>query len=724
MNKRSTTLSFAVASVLLAAGAAQAQEAKEAPAAPAPAPTAPDTSTWTCSKCPFETGYQAGAEVGGGYASDASAKFGDYTGLDKDGAYLLANADGKATYESGYSLSYDLRDLGLDSRSVRLNGGKQGAYDFSLFYDRIPHTIADSAQSVYGGAGGTNQSLPSGWVRAGSTGAMTSLGSSLHGADVGFDRDRYGAAGKFWWDGKLLFALDYRRDDRDGNRPTFGSFGSVSTQLLRPVNDSTDRINATARYVGSKWFAQVGYYASIFDNKAEGVRWDNPFNSPVSGGSEGQMALEPGNDYQEVAFTAGMHGLPWNTVLGFSAATGESTQDTRFLPYTINPSVLTDALPMSSLGGKVKVNRADFTISSRPIDRLRLRGALAWDERKNDSKQADFTSIVHTDLFLLAEDRVNPTYGYERLRLRGTADFDVFKSLTVGAGGEYRTLDRKGTVLEVKSEKTTDGWGRVQYRPNGFLGIVLKGGAELREPEKYDTAVAADYDQNPLLRRYSMAYRYRSYGDMVANLALGTLPLTLSANAFYGDDRYLRSDLGLTSGRDLRYGLDLTWAVNEKISTYVTAGRDKVASKQRGSSTFSTPDWRGDVLDDYQTYGAGVRARFTDKIDMNVDYTYGDGKSDTTIVGTAGGGFPTISSKLNSVKAALTYGLSDRMDLVFGWRYEKLSTHDWAIQGIGPATLPTVLGLGIDPYNYDVNYVTASVRYSFGPSKGEEAAAE
>ena len=39
------------------------------------------------------------------------------------------------------------------------------------------------------------------------------------------------------------------------------------------------------------------------------------------------------------------------------------------------------------------------------------------------------------------------------------------------------------------------------------------------------------------------------------------------------------------------------------------------------------------------------------------------------------------------------------------------------------AALPTVLGLGVDPYNYDVNYVTLSVRYRFGalPATAEEA---
>jgi MtrB/PioB family decaheme-associated outer membrane protein len=712
MNKRSTTLSLAVASVLLAAGAAQAQEASTPP---------PDPSTWACSKCPFPKGYEASAELGGGYLSDSSAKFGDYTGLDEDGAYVVAGAEGKANYDSGYSLSYDLQDLGLDSRAARLDGGKQGSYDFSLFYDRVPHRIFDTSETIFGGVGSSNLTLPSGWVRAGSTGGMTALAANLRSVDVGYDRDRYGAAGSFWLGKNIVFGLDYRHDERDGARTTFGSFGSVSSQLLKPVNDSTDRLNATARYEGSRWFAQVGFYASIYSNDASKLRWENPFNSFVPGGEAGQMALEPDNDYQEISVSGGLHGLPWNTVIAFSAAAGEGTQDASYLPYTINPDIATDGLPRSNLDGKVKVNRADLTLSSRPLDRLRLRGAVAWDERKNDSSQDVYTSIVHTDLFPVSDERVNPVYGYDRLRLHGTADFDVYNDLTVGVGGEYRTVDRTGTRQEVKGEDTTDGWGRVQYRPNGYLGFVLKGGIEERDPDKYDTTVAAGFGQNPLMRKYELAYRYRSYGDFLANVAVGTLPLTLSMNGFYGDDSYLQSDLGIVSGLDRRYGIDLTWAVNDKVSAYGSAGREKISSKTFGSASFSTVDWRGKIEDDFETYGGGVRARFAPDLTLDIDYTYAKGKSGTEIVGVSAGSFPAVNSKLNTLKADFTYGLSKRTDIVFSWWHERLNTDDWAVQGIGPATLPTVLALGIDPYNYSVNYVTASVRYYFGP-RGADAA--
>ena len=84
------------------------------------------------------------------------------------------------------------------------------------------------------------------------------------------------------------------------------------------------------------------------------------------------------------------------------------------------------ALPARNLDGQMDVTRADLTVTSRPIDRLRLRGAVAYDERDNGTKQLAWTSIVHTDLFPVLDDRVNPVYGFERLRVFGSADFRVF----------------------------------------------------------------------------------------------------------------------------------------------------------------------------------------------------------------------------------------------------------------------------------------------------------
>lgn len=706
METRSLLLTLAVASIL-------------APAAASAEAAAPDTSEWACSKCPFDRGYRSEVEAGGAYVDESSAKFGDYTGLDEKGGYLILNAEGRASKESGYYLDYELRNLGLSSREAGIEGGKQGRYEFALWYDRVPHTIWDTTETPYTGNGSTTLSLPSDWVSAGSTAGMTALPATLRDVEVGYDRDRYGAGAGFWFFENLKLDVLYRRDDRSGTRTQLGSFGSTSTQMLRPIDDTTDRLDVDLRYEGRNWFLSAGFFGSLYDTKAAQLRWDNPFTAMVAGADVGRMALEPDNQYYEFNASAGWYGLPWDTTVAASVATGDGKQDTGFLPWTINPAIGTGPLPYGNLDGKVTTNRADLTVSSRPLERLRLRGSVSWDERDNETRQTTWNSIVHTDMFLVTQDPVNPAYDFERTRYFGSADFEVFDQLTIGAGGEYRELKRSGTPQEVRKQETSDGWGWLQYRPSGYLGIVVKGGARERTRDGYDEQVAGEYGQNPLLRKYNMAYLYQSYAEANANLALGKLPLTLGASGYYSDDSYNLSQLGATSGLSRRWALDLTWAVNEKISAWVNGGQESIDARSWGSSTFSDPDWRSILEDDFVTYGGGFRAQFADDVVLDVSYTHADGDSTTTIKGVGAGRFPTVQSSLDSFKAEFSYGLTERMDAAFTFWHERYSSDDWAIEGIDPDTLPTVLSLGADPYDYSVNYVGVSLRYYFG-SRGLE----
>jgi predicted porin len=221
-----------------------------------------------------------------------------------------------------------------------------------------------------------------------------------------------------------------------------------------------------------------------------------------------------------------------------------------------------------------------------------------------------------------------------------------------------------------------------------------------------------------------MAYRFRQYGELVANLALGSLPLTLSGTAYYADDGYDKSQIGLTSGLYQRFALDLNWTVNDKVTAYVNGGFDTNDTEQWGSSTWSYRDWKGSVDDTFTTIGAGVSAKLMDKLSLDLGYTWAQGDSRTQIKGTNEGRFPKVTSDLNSLKADLKYSVSEKLDVLFTWWYENLDSKDWALNGIGPATLPNVLALGADPYNYSVNYVTLSARYSFGSAPAAEAKEE
>jgi len=712
--QRISLLAAAVAAVL--ASAATAEEAAK-----------PDTSGWACEKCPFDRGYRADTELGGIYVDESSAKFGNYTGLDEEGGYVLANAEGKSSHESGYVLEYSLENLGLDSRSGIIEGGKQGSYDFFIDYDSIPKYVFDTTETPYLGNGGNLLTLPDSWVNSNVTSGMTALPSTLRNVDVASDRETRGLGGRFFCGENWKFSLAYHREDRDGKGLTSGSFIIPAGQLMKPIDYQTDRVDAAVRYSAERWHLELAYYASKFDNQNNGLRWENPYVPIVGETDFGQMALEPDNSFQQIALTGSAR--PWDHgVVSMNLAMGSGSQDQGFLPYTLNPALSVDALPFNNLDGQVDTTNLDLSLTTGipGLDNFKFKAWVRYDERDNGSRRGVFTTPVIGDSLVISGSE-NPRYSFERTRVHASAEYELFDSIGLAVGGDYVDMER--TEVAVKSEEETGGWGRIHWRPaGGLIDLRVTAGAERREPDKYDTTLPDG--QNPLMRKYNMAYRYRSYVDVFGGFSFGDTPLSLGISGLYADDSYSRSEIGLQSARNTRISGDLGYAFNENNSAYLHAGYETIDARQRGSEMYSSPDWKALREDEFTMAGVGFNSKAILKnLDLNLDYTYGKSTGQTDVVATysPGGKFPDLETELNRFKADLTYHANERLDVLFGWWYEKFDSKDWSLAGVGPATLPQYLAFGADPYNYDVNVFSVSARYRFGATKAaaeEETEAE
>ena len=119
-----------------------------------------DTSQWKCKYCAFEEGTSGTVDVGLGYVSDDSYKFGEYNGLNQQGGFFVGNASVRSRGEDAAYWNIDASDLGLDNRSVSVEGGKQGKYEMFFKYKELPHFISDSVVTPFGGTGGTSLTLP------------------------------------------------------------------------------------------------------------------------------------------------------------------------------------------------------------------------------------------------------------------------------------------------------------------------------------------------------------------------------------------------------------------------------------------------------------------------------------------------------------------------------------------------------------------------------------
>ncbi len=672
----------------------------------------PDTSDWKCEYCPFEKGVRAEYKAGGGTVTDDAVRFGNANGYDEQGGYVIAAGDGSYTGD-GLQLSWYLEDLGLDSRAARIEAGRPGSYEVSIAYRGLPYRLFDTTDTVYTSTGNSLQ-LPGGWTRSALTSGFTDLDANLSGRNIESDRDIIEVGGSYRPHSRFELFADYRNQTQDGV-DEFGVSNFTQASLLpRPFDYQTDELDLGVRYRGERGYAQLGFYGSFFQNQESVLVWDNPFTS-FPGAERGALAQPPDNRFGQLLLKAGYR-FKRATRLLVSGAFGNMEQDEALLSYTINPNISAAALPRTRLNGDVDTTNLLLSVSSRPITPLSLKLSYRYDERDNQTAQEVWSRVI-VDSLASGDLETNRPYSFQRTSLKASADWTLRTGLRLGAEYERRELERD---LQEVAEQTEDtGWARIRWRPSAYVELSGRVGTAKREIDRYDTDLALSFGQQPLLRKYNLAHRFREFGELTFSGSLPRTPLSLSATVALADDDYSKSVLGLLQSEELRYGVDLSWSVSEKTQLYANLGLQKVDAEQAGSSSFSTPDWRARHEDEFLTAGLGFKVKqIADRIDLTFDYTHGAGDS-AIDVATSGGQdpLPGLDSTLDSLRLSAVYRLSESLQWFAELRYEAFEADDWALQGVAPATIPTVLTLGADPYDYDVFVLGLGFRYSFGSSQ-------
>jgi len=691
--RRNTLLRTTITAVLLAPAATLAQV---------------DTSDWNCEYCPFDDGYRAEIDAGAAYVSDDAARYGNGTGLDEKGGYVDLGGDGRYL-KDGVEMSWHASDLGLDSRELGISVGRPGSYSIELEYDELPYRLFDSTSTIFSTSGNT-LAIPSSWTAAGTTSGFTDLAESLQPQNIGKDRQIFEFGASYLPSSNVKVYADYRRQQRDGINIMAGSTFTQAAFLPRPIDDYTDSIDAGVRFSAGSLNLALAWYGSFYRNDIDSLVWDNPFAFGLGNG-QGRFALEPDNDFQQFSLSGVYRAATYNTVVAFSAAMGRGEQNHDFLPYTINPQLVTTALPMTSLDGQVDTNNYALTVTSRPHTRLNLKLAYRFDERDNQTPVAGYTRVI-ADAFTTATPESNIPYSFERSRLNLSGSLRLFDTVKVSGGYDRTDLDRDYQEVAEQSEDT--GWGKIRWRPTAYLEASFRGGASRREIDEYNTDIAVSLGQNPLLRKYNLAYRYREFGELVLSASLPEKPVSISMTYLFADDSYTESELGITESDEERFTVDFSWAVSENSSVYLTAGNESIDAVQVGNDV---TDWQASHDDDFTHYGGGFRlAGESDKYDLTLDYTRSEGETEILYAGqsVATSALPELTSEMDSLRLSLNYNISERFDANFAIRYERFETADWALDGVAPDTIPTVLTMGADAWDYDVWVVGIGFRYRIG----------
>ena len=671
-----------------------------------------DTESWVCSRCPYPAGWFLQTELGSGYVSDSSFKFGDYTGLNEAGGLVLVDIFADYWGESDTHWRFEGLNLGLDSRSIAVDGGRHGLYEMRFSYERLPHNLFESGETPFIDSTASSLTLPGNWVSGATTGDMTNLNRSLHSLGIRTEREAVGLGFSFVQSKRLEYDVDFRQVTREGTGTYGGSFQNTATILPRPIDYQTRILEAGLNYRGESWSARFGYYGSIFSNEEPILRWDNPFTPSTPGTEIGQAAMEPDNEFHQLILS-GQYQPSLRTQFSGGVAIGRMLQDDDLLPFSINPDLAT-ALPARSLDAEVDTLHADLRIASRPMRKLRLRGAYTFDQRRNQTPSLAW-SYVSTDV-LFAASRVNLPYDHERSRLDVSADYRLPYGIKAYAGWNRDVVERDFT--EVNRSEEDELWTKFKFRLGARTDLALKYVFADRDVSDYQPVSTTQPPQNSRIRKFNLADRRRN--GLEASLSLRPLDSAdISLVAEFMDDDYRDTTLGLVNTDFRSVYADAGFALPGDASLAAHAGVERYESQQHGSQPFSLPDWRANSED--ETVFAGVIVtlpRLTERIDMHLGYTFVE-TTGAILTDTSGlrDAFPDLETTLHRLEFSADYDWREDLQFRLAWIFEDYSVDDWSLRGINVDTLPRVLGLGQEWLGYDVNVVMLSFKYSLGESR-------
>ncbi len=640
-----------------------------------------DTSQWKCESCPFDkAGTSATLDVGVGAVSDNSTKFGDYTGLNKKGGFLVAGGAARYVGGNGVFGSVNASDLGLESRSLAAEVGQEGLYTLRLGYAEIPRHLASTQQA----------------------------------GEVGYKRSRFDAGVSWIIAPQWSTRVSLRHDVRDGTQRGAGSFFSSASQLAAPVDQVTDQLEVSTSYFTPGLQATLGYQGSLFRNGTDSLTWTNPF-LVVPGSDRGQLALAPDNESHQVSGSAGYEISPQIRASG-EFAVGRMTQDAAYVNATLNttdPGLAAAALavPAQSLQGRVDTFNGSVRVTATPIDALRLNASYARDVRDNRTPSASYPA-VSTDMFLGTVPRINQRFNFKQDRFKLNADYRGGPgNLKTSIGAEQDNRDR--TLQEVVTTRETTFWGRASAQAREDLSLSLKLAHAERRSSTYGVATWVNPPENPLLRKFNLAARSRNSAGLRADATVAE-NVNIGFNADWANDDYTESTIGLLDGHSVNVGADASIAISDQTQLHLFAQGERIRSRQAGSEVFATPDWSARNKDMVDMAGAGVKhVALKGKLELGADLTFSRSRSDVTIYPAAGSAFPAMKTSRDSLRLLATYRLNDQLSVLGSYWYERYDAQDWHLDGVLPTTVPNLLAFGEQAPRYTVNVVRVAVRYWF-----------
>ncbi len=705
-------------------------------------------------------------EVGVGYVSDDSYKFGEYNGLYRKGTYLIGGFDarGGGTFDSDSAFRWRATgtNLGLDNREIIGDFGEQGRFRIDFGYNELRRNYSDTFVTPFRGGGSDTLTLEGypavsarpatgadNWANIQNPSPSAAITSRLENFKVDTQRAQSSLGGSFFLMPGLQFTASAKHETKDGTKLTGTAFGGFRGALLpEPISYTTDQFEAGVNWVGSDAHAQVGYYGSIFNNDIPLYTAANPFaGNALAPDAKDRIykGTMPDNQFHQLNLAGGYKFSP-STRLTVTASYGRGTQNA---PFVITPT--TGTVPEQSLHGEVIRKNVDMRFTMRPLRSLNVLVAYKYDDRDNRTSSNTYShgeadaagTTPHTNEAL--SKRVH--------QLNVEADYGFGRGQAVKGAYEWQRIERSCGGPEpdcFDTARTTENTLRAEYR--NALTAALNG----RISYAYSQRRTSDYeDLTPSAgaRRSFLADRNRDRVRAALNFQ-ATDELSLATTLDFNRDDYTDTRYGLEKTRTWALNLDATYAFSETLSVtgyYTYEDLDASINGNAASPPGTAPippvcgtingtvqpinadrdpcrDWFVTPKDKVHTLGAGLRNRglLGGKLDLSADLTYARARSPINMTGATyyssgtqlvyvpATSFPDVRNWMVDLRLSGRYALDPTSGVRVMYQFRKLHAEDWhwdAYSAFGITAVQAYIGAqlpGNGPLvapNYDVHVI-------------------
>ena len=568
-------------------------------------------------------------DFGALYSSQDSARFGQYNGLNKQGAYGLGGFDVRGG--NGYDQSKDsaLRwklggaNLGTTARSLDGSVSDQGKWKLNLGYDELQHNITDTYQTpLQGSPGGNNFTLPQnfGLINA-ATGqpSARNLSSTQLGAfqtEQEQTTRRNGSFGtSYTFSPQLSAQLDYNHLDQSGAKligtgsqggitlPGTGTTGRAEAVniIMNPTNYQTDNVNTALNWIGGKAHLTAGYYGSFFHDDYNSLSWQNALTSGAPGACtstncfvNNTMSTAPSNTLHQANLTGG-YDFSSTTKLAGGFSYGYNTQNNSYAPTLIPQAsgnsfnmMQANGLPSSSLNGVVQTTHGDLKLTNHSIKDLTLSTGFKFNERDN---RTDSDIYKYRQIGNVAYTGVNTPYSNSKTQYEASAAYRLTNAQNLTLAYEHENLKRwcngvVGGAQCVASPTTNEDKIGLTYRLKAIEDVNFNAGytyanrradfdnSYLANTGNYAVTTAATPSSVLNGGNYLgfVAYPYANRNENLGKTGVNwqvTQKLDLGVNGRFAYDQY-DATLGVQNGQSAGVNIDTTYnyTENSSVSAY------------------------------------------------------------------------------------------------------------------------------------------------------------